>query len=516
MSKIIGIDLGTTRSVATIIEKGKPTVITTVDGSRLTPSMVAFDKSGGRLVGQTARQQASTNPANTVFSVKRFIGRRFDDDETAADKACLPYAIAKGSQGDIRIEIPQKGHSYTPQEISAMVLSKLKKDAENYLGEPVTKAVITVPAYFSDSQRQATKDAGKIAGLDVLRLISEPMAAALAYGVGKTQDELILLFDLGGGTFDVSVLQIWEGVVEVLATSGDTHLGGDDWDMAIADWMISDFLRNQGIDLRQDRPALQRVREAAEKAKIGLSGAMQTEINLPSITTNASGPKHLQMILTRSKFEQLTESLLRRMEEPVKRVLADANIETGVLDAVVLVGGSTRMPMVQEAVRRLTGQEPHKSVNPDEVVALGAALQGNLLTGNGSDMLLLDVAPLSLGLEMQGGAMVALIPRNTTIPTRRSEVFSTSSNNQQFLDVPIFQGEQPMARDNNMLGVLQIAGILPAARGIPQIEVTFNIDANGILDVTAREIATGVNLKSNMMGSTNLNAYDISRLAQEI
>ncbi|MCA9965183.1 MAG: molecular chaperone DnaK [Anaerolineales bacterium] len=515
MSKIVGIDLGTTNSVVAVMEGGEPTVITTAEGGRLTPSMVAFNKNGERLVGQTAKRQATINPENTVFSVKRFIGRRFDDAETAAEKARLPYAVVKGPQGDIRVEIAQKGRSYTPQEISAMVLSKLKKDAEDYLGEPVTKAVITVPAYFNDSQRQATKDAGKIAGLEVLRIINEPTAAALAYGLDKVKDETILVFDLGGGTFDVSVLEVSDGVIEVLATNGDTHLGGDDWDMAITDWITSEFLRDQGINLKQDRQALQRVREAAEKAKIELSSTMQTEINLPFITADASGPKHLQMTLSRAKFEQLTEDLLRRVERPVKQALADANIETGALDAVVLVGGSTRMPMVQETVRRLTGQEPNKSVNPDEVVALGAALQGGVLAGDVTDVLLLDVTPLSLGLETLGGVMTVLIPRNTTIPTRKSEVFSTAEDNQTAVDVHVLQGERPMAKDNNALGVFRLDGIPPAPRGIPQVEVTFDIDANGILNVTAKDKATGKSQAITITASTNLSENDINRMVQE-
>ena len=515
MSKIVGIDLGTTNSVVAVMEGGEPTVITTAEGGRLTPSMVAFNKNGERLVGQTAKRQATINPENTVFSVKRFIGRRFDDAETAAEKARLPYAVVKGPQGDIRVEIAQKGRSYTPQEISAMVLSKLKKDAEDYLGEPVTKAVITVPAYFNDSQRQATKDAGKIAGLEVLRIINEPTAAALAYGLDKVKDETILVFDLGGGTFDVSVLEVSDGVIEVLATNGDTHLGGDDWDMAITDWITSEFLRDQGINLKQDRQALQRVREAAEKAKIEMSSTMQTEINLPFITADASGPKHLQMTLSRAKFEQLTEDLLRRVERPVKQALADANIETGALDAVVLVGGSTRMPMVQETVRRLTGQEPNKSVNPDEVVALGAALQGGVLAGDVTDVLLLDVTPLSLGLETLGGVMTVLIPRNTTIPTRKSEVFSTAEDNQTAVDVHVLQGERPMAKDNNALGVFRLDGIPPAPRGIPQVEVTFDIDANGILNVTAKDKATGKSQAITITASTNLSENDINRMVQE-
>lgn len=515
MSKIVGIDLGTTNSVVAVMEGGEPTVITTAEGGRLTPSVVAFNKNGERLVGQTAKRQATINPENTVFSVKRFIGRRFEDAETAVEKARLPYAVVKGPQGDIRVEIPQKGRSYTPQEISAMVLGKLKKDAEDYLGEPVTKAVITVPAYFNDSQRQATKDAGKIAGLEVLRIINEPTAAALAYGLDKVKDETILVFDLGGGTFDVSVLEVSDGVIEVLATNGDTHLGGDDWDMAITDWITSEFLRDQGIDLKQDRQALQRVREAAEKGKIELSSTMQTEINLPFITADAHGPKHLQMTLSRAKFEQLTESLLRRVEGPVKRVLADASIETGALDAVVLVGGSTRMPMVQEAVRRLTGQEPNKSVNPDEVVALGAALQGGVLAGDVTDVLLLDVTPLSLGLETLGGVMTALIPRNTTIPTRKSEVFSTAEDGQTAVDVHVLQGERPLAKDNNTLGVFRLDGIPAAPRGIPQVEVTFDIDANGILNVTAKDKATGKSQAITITASTNLSESDINRMVQE-
>jgi molecular chaperone DnaK len=437
MGKIVGIDLGTTNSVVAVMEGGEPTVITTSEGGRLTPSMVAFNKNGERLVGQTAKRQATINPENTIFSVKRFIGRRFDDPATAEEKARLPYAIEKGSQNDIRVKVPQTNRSYTPQEISAMVLAKLKQDAEAFLGEPVTEAVITVPAYFNDSQRQATKDAGKIAGLDVKRIINEPTAAALAYGLDKKEDEIILVFDLGGGTFDVSVLEVSDGLIEVKATNGDTHLGGDDWDLGIMDWVVSEFLRDQGIDLKKDRQALQRVREAAEKAKVELSTVMQTEINLPFITADASGPKHLQMTLSRSKFEQLTENLVNRITHPVNQALKDAGIKASELDEVVLVGGSTRMPMVQEAVKQLTGKELNKSVNPDEVVALGAALQAGVLAGDVSDVLLLDVTPLSLGLETLGGVMTVLIPRNTTIPTKKTEVFSTAADSQTAVDIHI-------------------------------------------------------------------------------
>lgn len=515
MSKIVGIDLGTTNSVVAVMEGGEPTVITTAEGSRLTPSMVAFTKNGERLVGQTAKRQATINPENTIFSVKRFIGRRYDDPATAEEKARLPYEIVRGPQGDILVKVAQNGRTYTPQEISAMVLAKLKKDAEDYLGEPVTKAVITVPAYFNDSQRQATKDAGKIAGLEVMRIINEPTAAALAYGLDKKKDETILVFDLGGGTFDVSVLEVGDGVIEVLATNGDTHLGGDDWDMAIVDWIVSEFLRDQGIDLKNDRQALQRVREAAEKAKIELSSTMQTEINLPFITADANGPKHLQMTLTRAKFEQFTADLLKRIEGPVKKAVADAGITMEKIDEVVLVGGSTRMPMVQELVRQLTGKEPNKSVNPDEVVAIGAAIQGGVLGGDVNDVLLLDVTPLSLGLETLGGVMTTLIPRNTTIPTRKSEVFSTAEDGQTAVDIHVLQGERPMAADNNTLGVFRLDGIPPAPRGVPQIEVTFDIDANGILNVTAKDKATGKSQNITITASTNLSEADIERMVKE-
>jgi molecular chaperone DnaK len=515
MSKIVGIDLGTTNSVVAVMEGGEPTVITTSEGGRLTPSMVAFNKNGERLVGQTAKRQATINPENTIFSVKRFIGRRYEDAEVQEEKARLPYNIVKGPQNDVRVEVAQTGRTYTPQEISAMVLAKMKKDAEDFLGEPVTQAVITVPAYFNDSQRQATKDAGKIAGLEVLRIINEPTAAALAYGLDKENDETILVFDLGGGTFDVSILEVSEGLIEVVATNGDTHLGGDDWDRAIVDWVASEFLRDQGIDLKQDRQALQRVREAAEKAKIELSSTMQTEINLPYITADASGPKHLQMTLTRARFEQLTQDLLERVKKPFNKALQDADLSAGKLDAVVLVGGSTRMPMVQELVRSLTNKEPNKSVNPDEVVAIGAALQAGVLAGDVSDVLLLDVTPLSLGLETLGGVMTTLIPRNTTIPTRKSEIFSTAEDNQTAVDIHVLQGERPMAQDNNALGVFRLDGIPPAPRGVPQIEVTFDIDANGILNVTAQDKATGKSQKIAITASTNLNESDVERMVRE-
>ncbi len=515
MSKIVGIDLGTTNSVVSVMEAGEATVITTAEGGRLAPSVVAFNKNGERLVGQTAKRQATINPENTVFSVKRFIGRRFDDPETKAEQERVPYDITIGPQGDVRIHIPANGNNYTPQEISAMVLNKLKKDAEDYLGQPITKAVITVPAYFNDSQRQATKDAGRIAGLEVLRIINEPTAAALAYGLDKKDDETILVFDLGGGTFDVSVLEVSEGLVEVQATNGDTHLGGDDWDKAITDWIVDQYLADQGIDLSQDRQALQRVREASEKGKIELSATMQTEINLPFITADASGPKHLQMNLTRAKFEQLTSELVDRLKGPVNKALEDARVNTSELDAVVLVGGSTRMPMVQELVKELTGQEPNRSVNPDEVVALGAALQAGVLAGEVNDVLLLDVTPLSLGLETLGTVMTTLIPRNTTIPTRKSEIFSTAEDSQMAVDIHVLQGERPMAGDNATLGVFRLEGIPAAPRGLPQIEVAFDIDANGILNVSATDKATGKTQQITITATTNLSESDVDRMVSE-
>jgi molecular chaperone DnaK len=513
MAKIIGIDLGTTNSVVAVMEGGDPTVITTAEGSRLLPSVVAFNKNGERLVGQTAKRQAVVNAENTVSSIKRFMGRRYDEVET--ERKMVPFNVAQGPAGDARVKIPITGREYSPQEISAMVLSKLKSDAEAYLGEPVTKAVITVPAYFNDSQRQATKDAGKIAGLEVLRIINEPTAAALAYGLDKKENETILVFDLGGGTFDVSILDVGEGVIEVKSTNGDTHLGGDDWDEAIVNYVADEFKKDNGIDLRQDRQALQRLRETAEKAKIELSNVMETEINLPYITADASGPKHLQIKLTRSKFEQLTEDLVQRLRGPFEAALKDANLNAADVNEVVLVGGATRMPMVQDLVRSITKKEPHKGVNPDEVVAVGAAIQAGVLAGEVKDVLLLDVTPLSLGLETLGGVMTVLIERNTTIPVKKTEVFSTAEDNQTAVDVHILQGERPMVNDNMSLGRFRLDGIPPAPRGMPQVEVTFDIDANGILNVSARDKATGKEQKVTITASTNLNKAEIERMVQQ-
>ncbi len=515
MAKIVGIDLGTTNSVVAVMEGGEPVVIPTAEGGHLCPSVVAFTKTGERLVGQTAKRQAIVNPENTIYSIKRLMGRRIDDPETKRTMEMVPYKIVAGPQEDARVYIPVVDKVYTPQEISAMILSKLKRDAEAYLGEPVTKAVITVPAYFNDSQRQATKDAGTIAGLEVLRIINEPTAAALAYGLDKKKDETILVFDLGGGTFDVSILEVGEGVIEVKATNGDTHLGGDDWDERIVEWIIQEFKKDQGIDLSQDRQALQRLREAAEKAKIELSTLTETEINLPFITADASGPKHLQMKLTRSKFEQLTEDLVERCRGPFERALQDAGLTASDLDEVVLVGGSTRMPMIQDLVRELTGKEPHKGVNPDEVVAIGAAIQAGVMAGEVRDVLLLDVTPLSLGLETLGGVMTVLIPRNTTIPTRKTEIFTTAEDNQTAVDIHVLQGERPMAADNKTLGRFRLEGIPPAPRGVPQIEVTFDIDANGILHVTAKDKATGKEQTIRITASTNLTKEEVERMVQE-
>jgi molecular chaperone DnaK len=516
MGKIIGIDLGTTNSVVAVMEGGEPTVISTAEGGRLCPSVVAFSKNNERLVGQTARRQAVVNPDNTVFSVKRLMGRRYEDSEVVKAREVLPYKIVQGKSGDARVSLPQTGREYTPQEISAMILRKLADDAESYLGEKVTQAVITVPAYFNDSQRQATKDAGKIAGLEVLRIINEPTAASLAYGLDKTESETILVFDLGGGTFDVSVLEVGDGVVEVQSTSGDTFLGGDDWDQRIVDWVADEFKKEQGIDLRRDRQALQRLNEAAEKAKIELSTVLETEINLPFITADASGPKHLQIKLTRAKLEQLTEDLVERCRTPFEQALKDAKIGAGDLDEVVLVGGATRMPMIQELVRSLTGgKEPHKGVNPDEVVAIGAAIQAGVLAGEVKDVLLLDVTPLTLGVETLGGVLTPLIERNTTIPVRKSEIFSTAEDGQTAVTIHVLQGERTMAADNMTLGRFNLEGIPPAPRGLPQVEVTFDIDANGILDVTAQDKATGKEQKITITASTNLSSSEVEQKVQD-
>ncbi len=513
MAKTVGIDLGTTNSVVAVLEGGEPVVITNAEGSRLTPSVVAFTKAGERLVGQIAKRQAVVNPENTVFSVKRLMGKTFEQARSEAD--LLPYKVIAGSNGDAQIRIPATSRTYTPQEISAMVLGKLKKDAEAYLGEPVTRAVITVPAYFNDSQRQATKDAGKIAGLEVLRIINEPTAASLAYGLDKRQTETIVVFDLGGGTFDVSILDVGDGVIEVRATNGDTHLGGDDWDQVIVDWIADEFQKENGIDLREDRQALQRLREAAEKAKIELSSTVQTDINLPFITADASGPKHLNLTQTRAKFEQLSSNLMARLRGPVTQALEDAGLDKNGINEVVLVGGATRMPMVQDYVQSTFGKTPNKSVNPDEVVAIGAALQAGVLGGEVKDVLLLDVTPLSLGVETMGGVMTKLIERNTTIPVQKSEIFSTAADNQTAVDIHVLQGERAMAADNMTLGHFRLEGIPTAPRGVPQVEVTFDIDANGILNVTATDRATGKAQKITVTASTNLSQSDVERLVKE-
>ena len=516
MSRIIGIDLGTTNSAASVMEGGEPTVIPTAEGGRLCPSIVAFNESGERMVGQVAKRQAIVNSQNTVFSIKRLIGRRYDEPEVEKARKVLPYEIVEGPSNDARVYIPVKDKQYSPQEISAMILRKLKKDAESYLGEEVTKAVITVPAYFNDSQRQATKDAGKIAGLEVLRIINEPTAASLAYGLSKKEDETILVFDLGGGTFDVSILDVGEGVVEVRSTSGNTFLGGDDWDQRITDYIADECKKERGIDLREDRQALQRLKEAAEKAKIELSTVLETEINLPFISADAAGPKHLQMKLTRAKLEQLTEDLVQRCREPFERALKDANLSPGELDEVVLVGGATRMPMIQDLVRDLTGgKEPHKGVNPDEVVSIGAAIQAGVLGGDVKDVLLLDVTPLTLGVETLGGVMTPIIERNTTIPVRKGETFSTAEDGQTAVTIHVLQGERPMAPDNMSLGRFNLEGIPPAPRGVPQIEVTFDIDADGILNVAAQDKATGKEQNVTIEATTNLDETDVERMVKE-
>ena len=513
MAKVIGIDLGTTNSVVAVVEGGNPTVIANQEGSRLTPSVAGFTKDGEVLVGQVAKRQAITNPENTVFSIKRVMGRRYD--EVLQEIKLVPYRVVKASNGDARVEI--RGKQYPPPEISAMILRKLKEAAEAYLGEKVTQAVITVPAYFNDSQRQATKDAGKIAGLDVLRIINEPTAAALAYGMDKKKDETIAVYDLGGGTFDISILELGEGVFEVKATNGDTHLGGDDFDQRVIDWIGEEFKKEHGIDLRKDRMALQRLKEAAEKAKCELSTTLQTEINLPFITADASGPKHLVLTLTRAKLEALVADLVDRTLGPCRQAMQDAGVSPKDINEVILVGGQTRMPKAQEAVKQLFGREPHKGVNPDEVVAVGAAIQGAIIGRDPSvgEMVLLDVTPLSLGIETLGGVTTALIPRNTTIPTKKSEVFTTAADNQTSVEVHVLQGERQMARDNRTLGKFHLIGIPPAPRGVPQVEVTFDIDANGILNVTAQDKATGKQQNITITASSGLTKDEIERMVKD-
>ncbi len=512
MSKIIGIDLGTTNSVVAVMEGGEPTVITNSEGGRTTPSVVAFTKDGSRLVGQVAKRQAVTNPENTVYSIKRFMGRRFD--EVTEEIKQVPYKVKAAGSGDVRIEAG--GKEWSPPEISAIILQKMKQSAEDYLGQKVDKAVITVPAYFNDAQRQATKDAGKIAGLEVMRIVNEPTAAALAYGLDKKKDETIAVFDFGGGTFDISILEVGEGVVEVKSTNGDTHLGGDDIDERLTEWIIEEFKKDQGIDLSNDKMALQRLKEASEKAKIELSSTMETEINLPFVTADQSGPKHLAMKLTRAKFEQLAEPILGRLKSPVEQAIKDAGVQAGKIDEVVLVGGSTRIPKVQEIVKGLFGgKEPNKSVNPDEVVAIGAAVQAGVLSGEKTDILLLDVTPLSLGIETLGGVFTKLIERNTTIPTRKSEIFSTASDNQTSVEVHVLQGERQMASDNRTLGKFHLIGIPPAPRGMPQVEVAFDIDANGIVNVSAKDMGTGREQKITITSSSGLSKDEIDKMMRD-
>ncbi|MGI6132191.1 MAG: molecular chaperone DnaK [Bacillota bacterium] len=513
MGKVVGIDLGTTNSVIAVMEAGNPEVIVNAEGSRLTPSVVGFTKSGERLVGQLARRQAVLNPENTVYSIKRFMGRRYDEVES--ERGRVPYRVKSGDNYGVKMDVPATGRDYSPEEISAMVLQKMKADAEKFLGETITKAVITVPAYFNDSQRQATKDAGRIAGLEVLRIINEPTAAALAYGLDKKSNETILVWDLGGGTFDVSVLEVGEGVFEVKSTAGDTHLGGDDYDQRIVEHIADQFMRDQGIDLRRDRQALQRLIEAAEKAKIELSSVFETNISLPFITADQSGPKHLEMKITRAKFEELTDDLTQRCTVPFKQAINDAKLSLGQIDEIILVGGATRMPVIQELVKKLTGKEPHRGVNPDEVVAVGAAIQAGVLAGEVKDVVLLDVTPLSLGIETLGGVSTKLIERNTTIPTRKSQIFTTAEDGQGSVEIHVLQGERDFARDNRTLGRFMLQGIPPAPRGVPQIEVSFDIDANGIVNVAAKDLGTGKEQRITITASTQLSKDEVDKLVRE-